>query len=165
MVLAWLLSLNVAWSAAANAAARTFGAPVSPAAASSAGSCDRAADYAALAAEPAATVLAVSNLGAPILAWSHHRAFAGPYHRNVAGNLIALDAFMGSTDTARQIVRERNVGLVAICRGNDETSALAEWAPSGFLATFLNGKQPDWLEKVPQAAGEPLEVYRVRPSR
>jgi hypothetical protein len=162
MVLAWLLSLNVAWSVAANAAARASGAPVSPAAASSAGTCDRAADYAAIAAEPATTVLAVSNLGASILVYSHHRAIAGPYHRNVAGILIALDAFMGSAEAAKQIVRDHGVGLVAICRGNDETSALAEWAPSGFLAAFLNGRQPDWLERLPQAAGEPLEVYRVR---
>ncbi len=45
---------------------------------------------------PGTTVLAVSNLGAPILVYSGHRVFAGPYHRNVAGNLLALDAFLGS---------------------------------------------------------------------
>jgi hypothetical protein len=162
MALAWLLSVNLAWSATANAMAHAFDAPSSPAAANFAGSCDRAGDYAALAAEPPAKVLAISNLGAPVLMYTHHRVFAGPYHRNVAGNLVALDAFMGSTDMAETIVRDHRVGLVVICRGNGETAALAQWAPSGFLASFLDGKQPDWLQEVPRAAGAALEVYRVR---
>ena len=65
-------------------------------------SCDNASDLAALAALPATTVLAISNLGAPILAHTHHRVLAGPYHRNVAGNLLALQAFMGSDAAGRR---------------------------------------------------------------
>jgi len=38
-------------------------------------------------------------------------------------------------------------------------------APTGFLAALTRGEQPDWLEKLPPAAGEALEVYRVRPYR
>ena len=49
-------------------------------------------------------MLAISNLGSPILAYIRHRVFAGPYHRNVAGNLLALDAFMGTAAEARAIV-------------------------------------------------------------
>jgi hypothetical protein len=162
MALAWFVSLNVAWAAGANAAAKTFGAPVSPAAQDFTGSCDRAEDYAVLAAEPATTVLTVSNLGAPVIRYTHHRVFAGPYHRNIAGNLLALDALMGSTDETRAIVNVEAVGLIAVCRGNDETAAFATWAPQGFLATLVDGNVPAWLEKLPQAAGDALQVYRVR---
>ena len=91
--------------------------------------CDNASDLAALAALPATTVLAISNLGAPILAHTHHRVLAGPYHRNVAGNLLALQAFMGSDAQAAAIAGGNGIGLVVLCRGNDETSALSEWAP------------------------------------
>lgn len=162
MVLAWIVSLNVAWTAAANAAAKTFGAPSSPSAQDFAGSCDRADDYAALAAEPATTVLAVSNLGAPVIRYTRHRVFAGPYHRNIAGNLLALDALMGSADAARAVVGGNAVGLVVVCRGNGETAALVEWSPQGFLAALVNGDVPAWLEKLPRRDGETLEVYRVR---
>jgi hypothetical protein len=163
MVLAWLVSLNLAWGASANAVAKALGRPVSPGAEASAGTCDRAADFAALAAMPATAVLAISNLGAPILVHTHHRVFAGPYHRNVEGNLIALEAFMGSEQEALAIARTSHVGLVALCRGNDETGALARWAPSGFMAALARGGAPGWLEKVPATSGKPLELYRVLP--
>jgi hypothetical protein len=165
MTLAWLVSLNVAWSASANAAANALGAPVSPAARDATGTCDNDADYAALAAEPATTVLAISNIGAPILANTHHRALAGPYHRNVVGDLLMLKGFTGSSDEARAIVNASSIGLIAVCRGNDETSALVERSPGGFMAALVSGYPPEWLEKLPQAAGEPLEVYRVAQSR
>lgn len=162
MTLAWLVSLNVAWSAAANATARALGGPVSPAARVSVGTCDRAVDFAALAAMPATTVLAISNLGAPILASTHHRVLAGPYHRNVAGNLATLKAFMGPPDEAAGIVRANNIGIVVLCRANDETAALANWAPSGFMAALVGANQPNWLEKLPTAENGALEIYRVR---
>lgn len=162
MALAWFISLNLVWSGAANAVANALGAPVSPGAASSAGTCDRPRDFATLAAQPATTVLAISNLGAPILASTHHRVFAGPYHRNVAGNLLALNAFMGSPQEAEAIVRSHHVGLVVLCPGNDETAALAEWAPAGFIAALRRNDVPDWLEKLPGAADETVEIYRVR---
>ena len=111
--------------------------------------CDNASDLAALAALPATTVLAISNLGAPILAHTHHRVLAGPYHRNVAGNLLALQAFMGSDAQAAAIAGGNGIGLVVLCRGNDETSALSEWAPSGFIASLSGGTVPRWLARVP----------------
>ena len=163
LALAWLISLDIVWGAVANAASvavtRTEPAP----AASAQGTCNRPADYAALAARSPATVLAISNLGAPILAFTRHHVFAGPYHRNITGNLFALDAFMGTPEQARAMIRDNRIGIIAICRGNGETALLAGWAPTGFLATFVNGHEPDWLERLPQAAGQPLDIYRVRP--
>jgi hypothetical protein len=160
MALAWLVSLNVAWSAAAHAASVALGETAS--AATSTGTCERPADYALLAAQPPTTVLAISNLGSPILAHTPHRVMAGPYHRNVIGNLLTLDAFMGTAEQARPTIESNRIGLVAICRGNAETALLTGPAPAGLLAALTRGEPPDWLEKLPQATGEPLEIYRVR---
>ena len=88
---------------------------------------------------------------------------AGPYHRNVTGNLLTLDAFMGTAEQARTVIKDNRIGLVAICRGNAETPLLTDTGARGFLAALTRGEPPDWLEKLPQAAGEPLEIYRVRP--
>jgi hypothetical protein len=161
MPLVWLVSLNVSWSAAAHAASVALGETVP--AASPAGTCERPADYALLAAQRPTTVLAISNLGAPILARSPHRVLAGPYHRNVTGNLLTLDAFTGTAEQARTTIQSNRIGLVTLCRGNAETALLTAQAPDGLLATLVRDQPPDWLEKLPQDAGEPLEIYRVRP--
>jgi hypothetical protein len=165
MALVWLVSLNVAWSAAAHAASAVLGERDKAAAATPAVTCERAADYALLAAQPTTTVLAISNLGSPILVRTHHRVLAGPYHRNVTGNLLTFDAFMGSAEQARAVIDDNRIGLVAVCRGNGETALLTVPAPTGFLAALTRGEQPGWLEKLPPAAGESLDVYRVRPYR
>lgn len=160
MALVWLISLNVTWSAAAHAASAALRETAS--AATPTGTCERPADYAVLAAQPPTTVLAISNLGSPILAHTPHRVLAGPYHRNVIGNLLTLDAFMGTAEQARPAIESNRIGLVAICRGNAETALLTRPAPAGLLAALIRGEPPDWLEKLPQPAGEPLEIYRVR---
>jgi hypothetical protein len=161
MPLVWLVSLNVSWSAAAQAASVALG-ETAPAA-SPAGSCEQPADYALLVAQRPTTVLAISNLGAPILARSPHRVLAGPYHRNVTGNLLTLDAFTGTAEQARTTIQGNQIGLVILCRGNAETALLTAQAPNGLLATLVRDQPPDWLEKLPQDASEPLEIYRVRP--
>ena len=111
---------------------------------------------------PATTVLASSNLGSAVLMFTGHRALAGPYHRNIAGNLAMLDAFMGSPDAAHAIVEREHVGLIAICRGNSEELSLANEAPAGLVAQLLRGDVPDWLELVGSTSGEPIQLYKVR---
>ncbi|WP_426442439.1 GtrA family protein [Bradyrhizobium genosp. P] len=160
---AWLVSLNFAWAIAAYAASAALGERAAAPAAQS--ECERRADYTLLAAQPPTTVLAISNLGAPILVSTAHRVLAAPYHRNITGNLLTFDAFMGTAEQARTVIDENWIGLVAICRGNGETQLLTKLAPGGFLAALIRDDAPNWLEKMPQAAGAPLEIYRVRPQR
>ena len=165
MALAWLVSLNVAWSASANAIAGAVGAPLSPGCRRRRRRrrCDRTSDFAALAALPATTVLAISNLGAPILNHTHHRVLSGPYHRNVAGDVLTLQAFMGSEAEAAAIVeRQRRRTGRAVPRQRRNRARCRKWAPAGFIAALAAGAVPAWLERLPGAAGEPLEIYRVR---
>jgi hypothetical protein len=158
----WLVSINPVWTGVAAAASVAFekGTAVADNGATDKG-CEKKVTFAPLGGMASTTVLTISNLGAPALVYSGHRVFAGPYHRNVAGNLLALDAFLGSADDAHSIVQAHRVGLVAICPGNVESRTLTRKAPQGFLAGLLQGKVPDWLEPVSEK-GSPIELYRVR---
>ena len=163
MAAVWLVSVNAVWAGAAAATSSAFEADkVSAAAKDADPACTRKVSFTALARLPDTTVLAISNLGSPILAYSGHRVFAGPYHRNIAGDLLALDAFLGSADQAKAIVAQHHVGLVALCRGSAESKVLAAKAPQGFLAQLMQGGVPDWLEPVAETRGNPVELYRVR---
>jgi hypothetical protein len=165
MALVWLVSLNASWivmASAASSAANTLSSTVNRQSAGDDGDdCDAAADYAQLAGLPKTTVLAVSNLGTSILAYSPHRALAGPYHRNIAGNLAVLDAFTGPIDAAEKVVKDQHVGLIAVCHADAEQRLLAGKAPAGLLARLVGDAPPAWLETVGTGA-EPLRLYRVR---
>jgi len=159
----WLVSINPVWTGVAAAASLAFEQDTPTA---DGGIVDKACEtnptFAPLAGMAATTVLTISNLGTPVIAYSGHRVFAGPYHRDVAGNLLALDAFLGTADNAHAIVEAHRVGLVAVCPGNFETGILTEKAPQGFLAGLLRDSVPDWLEPVGGTKGSPIQLYRVR---
>ncbi|MBX3577753.1 MAG: GtrA family protein [Rhizobiaceae bacterium] len=164
LAVAWLVSINAIWAAGANHVAGLLrqGDAARGAQEARGASCYAEADHAALAALPATTVLTISNLGAAILRFTPHHAIAGPYHRNVDGNLLVLNAFMGDAEAARQTIRENGVGLVAFCPGNDESGVLAGWAPDGFMADLRHGRVPAWLEAVPGTEAATLRLYRPR---
>lgn len=166
MAAVWLVSVNAVWTGAAAAASIALEGKKTPATTERGVkvdiACEAKATYATLARQPNTVVLAVSNLGSPILAYSGHRVFAGPYHRNIAGDLAALDAFMGSADGARAIVEAHHVGLVAVCPTNGETKLLTGKAPAGFMAELVRGVVPAWLEPVPGTLAGPLQLYRVK---
>ncbi|WP_027170128.1 hypothetical protein [Mesorhizobium sp. WSM3224] len=159
----WLVSINPVWTGVAAAASVAFDKDKAVADGTTTDkTCEKKATFAPLGNMAGSTVLTISNLGAPVLVYSGHRVFAGPYHRNVAGNLLALDAFLGSADDAHGIVEAHRVGLVAICPDNVETRILTQKAPQGFLGSLLQGKVPDWLEPIAETQGSPIELYRVR---
>ncbi|MBZ9989496.1 GtrA family protein [Mesorhizobium sp. BH1-1-5] len=164
IVIAWLVSLNATWAGVAVAAQSVV--QKAPQRINSdpdhAVTCGNPVDFHDLAAMPATTVLASSNLGSGILMFTGHRALAGPYHRNIGGNLAMLDAFMGTPDAARAVIEREHVGLIAICRGNTEEISLAQDAPKGLAAALLRGDLPAWLELDQSTAGKPIEIYKVR---
>jgi hypothetical protein len=161
MALAWILSFNVAWSTAAAVFPRSS-APPAGVASTALGLCYAASDFATLASLPPQTVLALSNVGAGILKHTPHRALAGPYHRNVAGKLAALDIFLAAPSRAEALARGASVGVVAMCPGNSETRVLARAAPDGLIALLARGEIPAWLEPVEADSG-PFRLYRVKP--
>ena len=156
---AWLVSFNVTWILAALGIWHLL-------ASAEAGEqlakekCYKQADYAQLAAMPAEKILVISNLGAPVLRYTPHSVLAGPYHRNVDGNLAALTAFIGAPDKAGEIARANGIGLVAFCRGNAETAfpgqACARWIAGGIACRQNTGLDGD-------RAGEPGQAARTLP--
>ncbi len=161
MAAAWVVSFNVTWILAA-VSLWHFLAPAEAKQELAAEKCYRRADYDLLAGMPATKVLVISNLGAATLRNTPHSVLAGPYHRNEAGNLAALDAFMGSPDRALEIVKRDGITLVAFCPGNTETGFLARRAPEGLLAKLLAASTPQWMEIVPESQDRPLKIYRVK---
>jgi hypothetical protein len=161
---AWLVSFNIAWNIGVTRLVAATSEPsgaVSGDASPSSGSCYRAAAYAGLAAMEPATVLAISNLGAPILLATGHRVMSGPYHRNVEGNLAALRALTGEPDTARTIIDAYGIGFVAHCPGNSETKVLASEFPRGLIAALEDGNISDWLTPVADGGEGTLRIFRV----
>ncbi|MBO6724627.1 MAG: GtrA family protein [Rhizobiaceae bacterium] len=162
MALAWLVSFNIVWNMGVTRIAATF-APIQVDTATLGDACYTSADFNELGELAPANVLAVSNLGASILVNSDHRVFAGPYHRNVEGNLAVLRAFTAEPETARPMLAELEVGIIAHCPGNDETQALAAAFPRSLLAEMRGGSAPEWLQPMSAPDGSPLVLFRFHP--
>jgi hypothetical protein len=160
-VAAWLVSVNLVWMLATTFVVDKISPGQSERekdAIGGANSCSRGDDFAKLAAMPAARVVSITNLGAPILRYTAHHSFAGPYHRNVAGNLVALNLLSAKPEAAQAIAETNGVELVVVCRGNPESENYS----SGTLQAELNAERPPaWLILEPETAGANLEVYRV----
>lgn len=164
---AWLVSFNLVWGVVVALATLPAVAEAETAAAAAGtkedtkNECALAADLAALAAQPPTRVLAVSNLGSPILAHTAHSVLAGPYHRNVAGNLEVLDILMGTAAQARARILADRIGLVAVCPGSSETRSLVKAGPGSFGAVLLSKDVPSWLVPVGGTEKAPLRLFRV----
>lgn len=117
-------------------------------------SCLRPTAFEGLRSLPTGTVLAEINAGAHLLAETPHRVLAAPYHRNNAGNRLAIDAFLSPVEAAREIVLQSGATYVATC---PERRALEG---RGNLGDFLGrGAPPAWLTRIPVAG--PWAIYAV----
>jgi asparagine N-glycosylation enzyme membrane subunit Stt3 len=158
MLTVWLLSFNIVWGFAGNGLNRYMKGDAAPA---QKANCYSNAGFANLAGLPTGMVLAVTDLGAPILFNTAHSVLAGPYHRNVEGNMLMMRMMTAREETSEALARANGVDYVLLCRGNGETSNYAEAAPQGLLADLVAGRVPRWLEREPGTAGEPIEIYRM----
>ncbi|MBO6717062.1 MAG: GtrA family protein [Rhizobiaceae bacterium] len=158
MLAVWLLSFNIVWGFAGHAVGLHF---KDDAGSARKASCYPDAGYGRLAALPKGTVLAVSDLGSPILFNTHHRVLAGPYHRNVDGNMLAMRAFTGSADAAEAIIRANGVDYVVFCAGNPENGVFAEHGPGGLMDGLVSSRAPDWLRPDAATSAGPIDIYRV----
>ncbi len=127
-----------------------------------AGTCQRAADYAPLAALPRGRVLAFIDSGPFILMESGHAVLAAPYHRNQAGNIAMFDMLLAAPNDAKVQMAQRGIDYVAFCPGSPERYNYAGRAPASLVAALSRGDVPGFLERIP-LDGTDLAVYRVRP--
>lgn len=133
---------------------------------SSAKSCATPEAFRSLATVPSGVVLNQFALGADVLVWTSHHVLAAPYHRNIAGTMIMMNALRSAPDEARPIISSSAAAYVLICPAAPETSFYARHAangtaPEATLSSMLaKGKHPEWLAPV-ELAGSPLKLYRV----
>lgn len=165
MVGAFIVSINLFWWISASQATAVFakGPTLMQEAASASleDYCYEPAQYAALAALPAGSVMGATDIGAMIITHTPHRALAGPYHRNVAGNRTLISAMIATPDKARALIAAAGVDYIADCVGSIDARDFQRAAPDGLQAQLSKGAVPAWLSPVEGTQQAPLRLYRV----
>jgi hypothetical protein len=111
---------------------------------------------------PATTIFTFVDLGPRLINVTHHKAVAGPYHRNGDAILDVHHAFGRSPTEARAIMLRHGATLLMTCPNMSEATVHRARHPNGFYSRLAKGERFDWLEPVPMPAGSPLLVWRVR---
>ncbi len=164
----WLLSCAITWKLFSTAGIALFahghsGPLIAGAGVKQAGAlCHSSQSLAFLENEPAGTVAAANGLGPDILFATPHRVLAGPYHRNVQGNLAWINAMIGTPEMAQKILSDASVTLLAICPDDPDERDFLNAAPDGFVGQLLKGQTFNWIEPVQQTMELPLRVWRIK---
>ena len=157
VVPAWIMSAGMLYPLAAAAfsppaATRT----ISPSSSAEAASCATPAMMMSLAHLPPGLVMAPIDTGAWGIAATPHHFVAGPYHRNVQGNLAMYRFFLGGTMQARAIARHWGVRYVLYCDGS---MGAVRPAPDSMASALAIGHAPPWLTPLDDR-GQLFEVVR-----
>lgn len=126
------------------------------------GKCPALASLRPVALQPAGVVLTHVDLGPRLITVTHHKAIAGPYHRNGKDIIAVMRAFRGSAENARRTIAERNIDYVLICPNLSEATIYRSQAPNGFYVQLVKGQVPAWLDPVELPQGSPFRMWRVR---
>jgi hypothetical protein len=102
-----------------------------------------------------------NDLGPLYLLMTDHRVLAGPYHRDVEGNLAWINAMTGTPQEAHSILANVKVRILAICPSEADEVSLSSEAPNGFLSQLIAGKSFDWLQPVQDTMDKPLKLWRL----
>ncbi len=115
---------------------------------------------------PSSVIFTMVDLGPRLLATTHHKVIAGPYHRNGTAILDIHHAMDGSPDRFRDIAEAHGARYVLICPNFPEGTIYSSRSPKGYYAQMLRGEVPAWLEPVElrTKATLPFQVYRIAPS-
>jgi hypothetical protein len=114
---------------------------------------------------PKGRVLAFVDQGPAVLAYTHHAAVGGPYHRNAAGILDTYAAFTGTPSDAARIVRRRQIDYVAMCPSAPDFAYYRRTGgDESLIAVLSRGRPVSWLVR-DAASSNGVQVYRVLPER
>jgi hypothetical protein len=114
-----------------------------------------------VAALPAATIFTFVDLGPRLITVTHHKAIAGPYHRNGSAILDVHRAFGASPDEARSIMIRHGATLLLTCPNMSESTVHRARYKNGFYSRLARGEKFDWLTPVPMPKGSPLLVWKI----
>lgn len=110
---------------------------------------------------PPATIFTFVDLGPRLIAVTHHKAVAGPYHRNGDAILDVHHAFGGTPDDARAIMKRHGATLLMTCPNMSEATVHRARHPDGFYSRLARGEKFDWLAPVTMPTGSPLLLWRI----
>lgn len=128
------------------------------------GRCPTLPAMAPIARLPATTIFTFVDLGPRLITVTHHKAIAGPYHRNGEAILDVHHAFDGPPARAREIILKHGATLLMTCPNMSESTVYRSRSPKGFYSQLATGTKFDWLEPVPLPASSPLLLWRVKPA-
>ncbi|MGE0773443.1 MAG: AcrB/AcrD/AcrF family protein [Sphingomonadaceae bacterium] len=110
---------------------------------------------------PEATILTFVDLGPRLITVTHHKAIAGPYHRNGDAILDVQHSFRSEDpEVAHDVMNRHGATLLLLCPGLSESTIYATQDPEGFYRQLVRGKIPAWLERVPLPEGSPFMLWR-----
>jgi hypothetical protein len=123
--------------------------------------CYRLASMHRLGALPPGLVAADIDLGPYIVAGSPHRVVAAPYHR-LAKAILANHAILDSApQQGLAEARALGVGYIALCADFPDARADGGTLRSQLLAR----RRIDGLDELPTAAGAPIRIWQLSPTR
>lgn len=122
--------------------------------------CNAAHARAAIAALPPGGILAPLDMGPDLLIATDRDVLATGHHRGAAAMRQTIDAFSGSPEQARAVMRAKRLRYLAICPRVQELDLYRERAPDGFAAQLKNGRVPQWLKPVPMPAAAGLKMWQ-----
>jgi hypothetical protein len=111
---------------------------------------------------PATTIMTFADLGPRLIAVTHHKAIAGPYHRNGQAILDVHHAFDGSPEQARAIAKRHGATLLLVCPHFAESTVYRSRSPNGFYARLERGERFGWMEPVALPKNSPFWLWRIR---
>jgi hypothetical protein len=111
---------------------------------------------------PAATILTFVDFGPRLITVTHHRAIAGPYHRNQRAILDVQHAFRArSPEVAHEVMRRHGATLLLLCPGMSESTLYVSQDKDGFYVQLQKGQVPRWLERVELPKSSPFKLWRL----
>jgi hypothetical protein len=123
--------------------------------------CQSVSDVASMRQLPRGRVMAPIDLGPAILVETNHDVFAAPYHRNNDGNLAMLKLMLAPPQVAHQMLSDRHVDYVVICRTAPNRNII-ELAPDGLEAKLAGGETPEFLEPINTGPAAKISAWRLR---
>lgn len=122
--------------------------------------CDWRCGMAAIDRLPPATMFTEVDVAPRLIEATHHRAYAGGYHRLETPLHRTIAAFIGTPAEARAIICGGRFDNVLIAPDSGESDVYRKADAHGFLAQLLAGHTPAWLTRLPLPTDQ-LRLYRV----
>jgi hypothetical protein len=110
---------------------------------------------------PPGLIFAPVNSGSHLLVHTAHSVLAAPYHRNVAGNRVVMEAFLARPEAAYKLVAESGATYFAYCPLLPQMRLFADREPQGLAAALLDGGIPDWLQRI-DLSGSKYQTFTIK---